>query len=274
MQGERGKVKVERTESTNTLMKELLAKGEWPEGERFLYTGFQTAGRGQAGNGWESEEGKNLLCSILMPPRTNIFDLNVIVSVAVYRTAQAVLQQCGLTATRSYSNAISIKWPNDIYWQDKKVAGILIENAIIGNEVKYSIAGIGLNVNQTTFVSNAPNPVSMKLITGAETNIDALMQALMTQIKAAEAMSEEQVWTYYREHLYRKEGFWRFIEREVSLAPTMNYSPSLEERDGERFDKSPFLARIADILPDGEIVLQDQQGKERKYHFKQVRYVI
>lgn len=274
MQGERGKVKVERTESTNTLMKELLAKGEWPEGERFLYTGFQTAGRGQAGNGWESEEGKNLLCSILMPPRTNIFDLNVIVSVAVYRTAQAVLQQCGLTATRSYSNAISIKWPNDIYWQDKKVAGILIENAIIGNEVKYSIAGIGLNVNQTTFVSNAPNPVSMKLITGAETNIDALMQALMTQIETAEAMSEEQVWTYYREHLYRKEGFWRFIEREVSLAPTMNYSPSLEERDGERFDKLPFLARIADILPDGEIVLQDQQGKERKYHFKQVRYVL
>lgn len=274
MQGERGKVKVERTESTNTLMKELLAKGEWRGDERFLYTGFQTAGRGQAGNGWESEEGKNLLCSILMPPRTNIFDLNVIVSVAVYRTAQAVLQQCGLTATRSYSNAISIKWPNDIYWQDKKVAGILIENAIIGNEVKYSIAGIGLNVNQTTFVSNAPNPVSLKLITGAETNIDALMQALMTQIEAAEAMSEEQVWTYYREHLYRKEGFWRFIEREVSLAPTMNYSPSLEERDGERFDKSPFLARIADILPDGEIVLQDQQGKERKYHFKQIRYVL
>lgn len=274
MQGERGKVKVERTESTNTLMKELLAKGEWPEGERFLYTGFQTAGRGQAGNGWESEEGKNLLCSILMPPRTNIFDLNVIVSVAVYRTAQAVLQQCGLTATRSYSNAISIKWPNDIYWGDKKIAGILIENAILGNEVKYSIAGIGLNVNQTTFVSNAPNPVSLKLITGAETNIDALMQALMTQIETAEAMSEEQVWTYYREHLYRKEGFWRFIEREVSLAPTMNYSPSLEERDGERFDKLPFLARIADILTDGEIVLQDQQGKERKYHFKQVRYVI
>lgn len=274
MQGERGKVKVERTESTNTLMKELLAKGEWPEGERFLYTGFQTAGRGQAGNRWESEEGKNLLCSILMPPRTNIFDLNVIVSVAVYRTAQAVLQQCGLTATRSYSNAISIKWPNDIYWQDKKVAGILIENAIIGNEVKYSIAGIGLNVNQTTFVSNAPNPVSLKLITGAETNIDALMQALMTQIEAAEAMSDEQVWTYYREHLYRKEGFWRFIEREVSLAPTMNYSPSLEERDGERFDKSPFLACIADILPDGEIVLENQLGQQRKYHFKQVRYVL
>jgi len=247
-------------------MKELLAKGEWPEGERFLYTGFQTAGRGQAGNRWESEEGKNLLCSILLPPRKDLFYLNVLTSVAVHKMVNSQFS--------ILNSQLTIKWPNDIYWQDKKVAGILIENAIIGNEVKYSIAGIGLNVNQTTFVSNAPNPVSLKLITGAETNIDALMQALMKEIEAAEAMSEEQVWTYYREHLYRKEGFWRFIEREVSLAPTMNYSPSLEERDGERFDKSLFLARIADILPDGEIVLQDQQGKERKYHFKQVRYVI
>jgi BirA family biotin operon repressor/biotin-[acetyl-CoA-carboxylase] ligase len=278
VQGERGKVKVERTESTNTLTKELLAKGEWPEGERFLYTGFQTAGRGQAGNGWESEEGKNLLCSVLIGNRASDIDhpfyLNVLVSVAVHRVIQSELCQAKPVCTLSGEADLTIKWPNDIYWQDKKVAGILIENAIIGNELKYSIAGIGLNVNQTTFVSNALNPVSMKLITGAETNIDALMQALMTQIEAVEAMSGEQVWTYYREHLYRKEGFWRFIEREVSLAPTMNYSPSLEERDGERLDKSPFLARIADILPDGEIVLQDQQGKERKYHFKQIRYVL
>jgi len=172
------------------------------------------------------------------------------------------------------NSQLTIKWPNDIYWQDKKIAGILIENAILGNELKYSIAGIGLNVNQTVFVSNAPNPVSLRQITGKETNIDELMCALMKEIEALEQMSAENVWTYYREHLYRKDGFWRFIEREVSLAPTMNYSPSLGERDGERFDKSPFLARIADILPDGEIVLQDQQGKERKYHFKQVRYVI
>ncbi len=281
MQGERGKVKVERTESTNTLMKELLAKGEWPEGERFLYTGFQTAGRGQAGNGWESEEGKNLLCSVLIGNRASDIDhpfyLNVLVSVAVHRVIQSVLCQAKPVCTLSGENRealivplgkeadLTIKWPNDIYWQDKKVAGILIENAIIGNEVKYSIAGIGLNVNQTTFVSNAPNPVSLKLITGAETNIDALMQALMTQIKAAEAVSEEQVWTYYREHLYRKEGFWPFVEREVSIAPTMN---------ADRYTEGVFLAKIENVRTDGEIVLQDQQGKERKYHFKQVRYVI
>lgn len=269
MQGERGKVKVERTESTNTLMKELLAKGEWPEGERFLYTGFQTAGRGQAGNGWESEEGKNLLCSVLIGNRASDIDhpfyLNVLVSVAVHRVIQSVLCQAKPVCTLSGKAGLTIKWPNDIYWQDKKVAGILIENAIIGNELKYSIAGIGLNVNQTTFVSNALNPVSMKLITGAETNIDALMQALMTQIEAVEAMSGEQVWTYYREHLYRKEGFWPFVEREVSIAPTMN---------ADRHTEGVFLAKIENVQADGEIVLQDQQGKERKYHFKQVRYVI
>ena len=242
---------ISSTYSTNTLLKELLAKGEWPKGERFLYTAFQTAGRGQAGNGWESEEGKNLLCSILLPPRKDLFYLNVLVSVAVHK----LIGIAGLT----------IKWPNDIYWQDKKIAGILIENAILGNEVKYSIAGIGLNVNQTTFLSSAPNPVSLKQISGKETDIDALMQALMAQIEALEAMDEAQVWAYYRDHLYRREGFWPFVEREVSTAPTMN-----ADRKTEGF----FLAKIENVRTNGEIELRDQSGNLRIYHFKQVRYVI
>jgi len=234
------------TNSTNTLLKELVAKGEWREGERFIRAGYQTAGRGQTGNGWESEADKNLLCSILMPPRQNLFELNVITAVAVQRIL---------------GEAFTIKWPNDIYWNDKKVAGILIENAIIGNEIKYSIAGIGLNVNQTTFVSNAPNPVSLKQITGIDYDLDELMAQLMTAVGRA---LKEDVWEYYKAHLYRREGFWPFVEREVSTAPTMN-ADSLTDS---------FMACIKDILPTGEIVLQDQQGKERKYHFKQVRYVI
>jgi BirA family biotin operon repressor/biotin-[acetyl-CoA-carboxylase] ligase len=231
-------------------MKELLAKGEWREGERFLYTAFQTAGRGQAGNGWESEEGKNLLCSILLPPRKELFDLNVLTAVAVQRLL---------------GEGFTIKWPNDIYLQDKKVAGLLIENAIIGNEVKYSIAGIGLNVNQTIFLSSAPNPVSLKQISGKETDIDALMQALMTQLEALEAMDEAQVWAYYRDHLYRREGFWPFVEREVSTAPTMN---------AEKGAEGIFLAKIENVRTNGEIELRDQAGNLRTYHFKQVRYVL
>ena len=237
---------IARTNSTNTLLKELIANGQWPKAEKYLYAGYQTAGRGQTGNGWESEEGKNLLCSILLPPRKNLFELNVIVAVAVQRLL---------------GEAFTIKWPNDIYWQDKKIAGILIENAIVGNELKYSIAGIGLNVNQTEWHSDALNPISLKQITGKEYDVEALMTQLLQEIDKAQ---DEDVWEYYKAHLYRKDGFWPFVEREVSLAPTMN----------AKANANAFMAHIEDVLPTGEIILQDQQGNERKYHFKQVRYVL
>ncbi len=243
-------------------MKELLAKGEWPEGERYLYTGFQTAGRGQAGNGWESEEGKNLLCSILLPPRKDLFYLNVLVSVAVHKVIRSLLfERSGLL---SLCETVSIKWPNDIYYGDKKIAGILVENAILGSEVTYSIAGIGLNVNQTTFLSSAPNPVSLKQICGKETDIDALMHTLMAQIEALEAMDEAQVWAYYREHLYRREGKWLFAEREVNLTPS---------RILTNHPKEAFEASIAGITEQGELVLHTAEG-EKKYHFKEIQFVL
>ena len=112
---------IERTNSTNTLMKELLVRGEWPEGERWLRTDFQSAGRGQAGNSWESAPGKNLLCSVLMSYQPSAISrqpyyLNVLVSVAVHKVIRSVLcQQSGLC---SVSEAVSIKWPNDIYYGD------------------------------------------------------------------------------------------------------------------------------------------------------------
>ena len=251
---------IDRTNSTNSLMKAMLARGEWPEGEEYLYTRFQTAGRGQTGNSWESEEGKNLLCSILLQPSKTLFELNVAVSVAVHRVVREEI--------RVKSEELSIKWPNDIYWQDKKIAGILIENAIIGNEIKYSIAGIGLNINQTEWRSDAPNPVSLKQISGQEYDIDRIMNELAEEARKVLAMPHEEVRTYYRSHLYRREGFWPFIEREVSTEPTMNV-----QKNDVQYTKT-FHARIADILPTGEIVLEDRQGQQRIYHFKQVRYVL
>ena len=237
---------IARTNSTNTLLKELLAKGEWPTNDTFIRAGYQTAGRGQTGNGWESEEGKNLLCSILLPPRKNLFELNVVTAVAVQRTL---------------GSGYTIKWPNDIYWQDKKIAGILIENAIIGNELKYSIAGIGLNVNQTEWHSDAPNPVSLKQITGQTYDIETLMQQIYAEIQKA---LNEDLWSYYKAHLYRKDGFWPFVERPVSTAPTMNAQATSDA----------FMAHIEDVLPTGEIVLRDENNQQRIYHFKQIRYVL
>ena len=234
---------IESTDSTNTLLKQLAAEGNPPE---FIYAGFQTAGRGQTGNGWESEANKNLLCSILLPPRKNLFELNVAVSVAVQRLL---------------GEDFTIKWPNDIYWQDKKVAGILIENAIIGNDIKYSIAGIGLNVNQTKWKTNAPNPVSMKQITGKEYDLNVLMQQLYAEIKKA---LDEDVWEDYRAHLYRREGWWYFAEREVSIVPSRVLTEHVENK---------FLAQIKEVTEQGELVLQTKEGT-KKYHFKEIQFVL
>ncbi len=230
---------IEQTNSTNTLLKELIAKGQEPD---FIYAGYQTAGRGQTGNSWESEKGKNLICSILLPPNKNLYFLNIAVSVAILRTMKGY----GLPVTE-----VAIKWPNDIYWRDKKLAGILLENAIIGNEVKYAIGGIGLNVNQTEFTSDAPNPISLKQISGKEYAIDQLMQDLLDAIHTILNEPEEAVWSTYKAHLYRREGYWPFADQ-----------------------NGTFEAQIEDILPTGEIVLRDKNNKERIYHFKQIRYVI
>ena len=253
---------IERTDSTNTLMKEMIAKGEWQAGEEYLYTGFQTAGRGQSGNGWESEEGKNLLCSLLISRqpstvRSQPFYLNVAVSVAVHRMVNSQFS--------ILSSQLTIKWPNDIYYGDKKIAGILIENALFGSELKYAVAGIGLNVNQTEWLSNAPNPVSMRQICGEEYHIHELMRTLMDEIHTVLAMESEEVWSYYRAHLYRKDGFWPFVEREVSTAPTMNAGKETE---------GIFLAKIEDVRKDGELELRDKDGNLRTYHFKEIRYVL
>ena len=224
---------IKTTHSTSTLLKQLAAEGNPPD---FICAGFQTAGRGQTGNSWESEEGKNLLCSILLPPDKNLYFLNIAVGVALLRVI---------------GEDFSIKWPNDIYWQDKKAAGILVENAIIGNEIKYSIAGIGLNVNQTEFKSDAPNPVSLKQIRGREYDIESLMNRVLEEVHKVLNEPEQDIWSYYKSHLYRREGWYPY-----------------EDKNGV------FEAHIEDVLPTGEIVLKDRQGKERNYHFKQIRYIL
>ena len=227
---------ISSTNSTNSLVKEMLAKGEWPQTERYLYAGYQTAGRGQTGNSWESEANKNVLCSILLPPDKNLYFLNIAVSVAIIRLL---------------GGQYTIKWPNDIYYNDKKLAGILLENAIVGSEIKYSIAGIGLNVNQTVFFSNAPNPVSLKQITGKEYDIDQLMKDLLETITVVLKEPEDVIWSEYKAHLYRREGYWLF-----------------EDKNGA------FEAHIEDVLPTGEIVLRDKNSQVHKYGFKQIKYIL
>lgn len=224
-----------------------------------LRTDFQTSGRGQAGNHWESEQGQNLLFSTRLKEiglaATDQWFINMLVSVALYETLHATLSTL-------HSN-LTIKWPNDLYYGDKKLAGVLIENTLLGTRIADSIIGIGLNLNQTEWHSDAPNPISLKQITGEDYDPDEIMNIFLTTL--AQLMPNmNRIRSDYMQHLYRREGFYWWEEREVSTMPTMN---------GARTEQS-FEAQIVDITSQGELVLQTRNQDIKTYHFKQIKYIL
>lgn len=244
-------LQVSECESTNSLLMGMERRVD------YVCADYQTAGRGQAGNGWESERGMNILLSIAVErPKIAVADqfrLSMLFPLVVVETLG--LEQ------------LTIKWPNDIYYADRKLAGILIEHTVDSHGIVFSVLGIGLNVNQMTWQGSAPNPTSLRLITGHEWDRRALVEQLVKNWQQAlsRLQDADQLHRDYMARLYRREGFWPYLEREVSTVPTMNAEPNAVGQ---------FMARIKDVLPSGEILLEDEQGKERKYHFKQVRYVV
>ena len=248
---------IKETHSTSTLLRE-----QYTDALPHLYTirtDYQTAGRGQAGNTWESEKGKNLLFSTLLRHEelhaTEQWRISMWVAITLWEVLAKHLGKERLT----------IKWPNDIYYGDKKLVGILIENALIGQYVEHSIVGIGVNVHQMDWQSNAPNPISMKEITGREYDIEGLLKEWICSMKSWKNSKIEELSSAYLQHLYRREGWHEYVEREVSIAPT-----SIAEKG----TKNTFLAKIVTVTEQGELVLRLQDNAEKKYHFKQIRFVI
>lgn len=249
------------TDSTNNLLKTAVAEeAAWLREERIpvVWTGFQTAGRGQAGNGWESEWEKNLLFSVLLRkpqvPVEKQFLISMLTAVALWDTVAETIGD----------ELLTIKWPNDLYWGDKKLAGMLIENTLAGSEIAHSIIGIGLNINQEHWIGNAPNPISMRLITGQSYSSEKVLSRYMAHIETWLQRPQSEWRPAYMQHLYRREGWWHFVEREVSLTPTMN----AQTKDGG------FLARIEGITPEGELLLEHADGIRKAYHFKEIRYIL
>ena len=241
----------------------MLAEGKLLPDGYTLYTFFQTAGRGQAGNSWESEQGKNLLFSTLIRPDNilagNQFCLSMFVALTITNVINRLLMPHGLSAT--------IKWPNDIYVGDKKLVGILIENSLAGSCVDTSIAGIGINVNQTVFLSDAPNPVSLVQLTGETYDLHRLMQLVSEEFAQLKYLLSEpaKLKSLYMQNLYRRHGFHPYVEREVSVVPTSIV---------QQTDDCTFLAEIVDIDKSGCLCLLLSTGETKHYHFKQIRYVI
>ena len=248
-------IHIEETDSTNRWLRNYMATDkhglartssvrESPSQSDavIIVAEYQTAGKGCGSNSWESERGKNLTFSLLIHPQqipaNEQFRITEVASLALCETL-----------ARYISNKVEIKWPNDIYVGDRKICGMLIENRLQGPVIKDSIIGIGLNVNQRQFLSDAPNPVSLYQLTGQETDREALLKDFLEafeRISPSETTSRD-----YRERLYRK-----------------GQEAIYEDQRGR------FKARLTDVLPDGRLVLRDETNRERAYAFKEVRFVV
>ncbi|MCH5246090.1 MAG: biotin--[acetyl-CoA-carboxylase] ligase [Muribaculaceae bacterium] len=216
----------------------------------YLTATSQTSGRGQRGNSWESEPGKNVTMSILVTPR----HVNARNQFAISRAVAVAITDVINPSLATVNKQAAIKWPNDIYVDNYKVAGILIENALGGDSIIRSIIGIGLNVNQTSFVSNAPNPLSLASITGRELDIDNIAEMIATRVvELIEAIDNPGSYnSIYHSRLWRRDGEWRFVD-----------TASGKE----------FTAGIDHVANDGCLHLETD-SELRQYYFKEVAFIL
>ena len=236
-------IRLKEIDSTNRFLREL--KDEQEDEMVVAVADFQTAGKGQGSHTWESEAGKNLLFSIKVHPRWVPVRQQFLLSMA---GAIAIKE-----ALETYVAGITLKWPNDVYWNDKKISGTLIETSIDSKGIKTCIFGIGINVNQEAFHSDAPNPVSLRQILGHEVDKDELLQKVIggfrryyELLRRADYMDVSGI---YHLSLYRRKGFHRY-----------------EDADGD------FEGAFVEVEDDGHLILHDKQGVIRSYSFGEVKF--
>lgn len=242
---------LQETDSTNRYLTQLCdEQGSSLAEMTTIAADFQTAGKGQRGNHWEAEPGENLLFSIVLYPTfleaKNQFAISQLAALALKDTMEG------------FTPNISIKWSNDLYWKDCKMGGILIEHDLQGNMLKRSIIGIGLNINQETFHSDAPNPVSLRQITGHQYHRSPILDHFMEHLSFSYRNLQDKGEDYrqllnerYNESLFRRLEWHRYVDEHGS-----------------------FEALLLRTEPDGRLVLLDRENRERKYWFKEVSFVV
>ena len=238
-------IHLKETDSTNRFLQMLTGQEDIPA-ESIVLADYQTSGRGQQGNGWVSEAGMNLTFSVLLKPNnlpaSQFFSISETVSLSV----RNVLTE--------YVDNVTVKWPNDVYCDDRKISGILIENTLAEGLISQSIAGIGININQIRFGNDAPNAISLRIITGKPIDrmevLECFQQEFTRQYARLDAARFGEIHTDYRAVLYRKSGFYPYQDA-----------------------AGVFEARIADIEPRGTLVLERTDGTFSGYAFKEVRFL-
>ncbi len=230
--------------STNDWLSENIESIELPS---VIHTNFQSGGKGQGGKKWDSEKGKNILASIIMPVQNLRADQNFFISKI---TALSVLE-----SLNEYLDEAVIKWPNDILFNGMKIAGILIENKLSADQVVQTIIGMGININQTEFPKMDIEPTSLKRITSKETDLDEFLNSLlMTFLEYFELLDRNEfdlIDKYYFSHL-------------------LNFNIWAEYK----FEDVPFKGIIRDVMDDGYLIMETSDGKFRKYGFGEISYVL
>lgn len=208
----------------------------------------QTKGRGQHGNIWHSAKGENLLFSFVVFPNAikaeDQFMLNKVVSLSVRHFIENLLK-----------SEVYIKWPNDIYIDNKKIAGILIEHSIMNDMLSSSIIGIGINVNQVAFPKEIPNPVSLKLVSGIGYNLDECLDVFLNTFQK-----------YYK----------MFISKEIEFLNEeyLNALYLLEKKGNFLFNKNLITATIKDVDKFGRLMLADENNKIFTCDFNEIKFVL
>ncbi len=238
-------VRIQNTDSTNNYAKQQIRLKDLPEGTVFLAY-EQSAGRGQLRNSWESEPGENLTFSMILYPDfleiRHQFMISKVVTLGIYK------------ALHEYVGQLKIKWPNDIYAGNQKLGGILIENSIMSGSIRNSVVGIGLNVNQTVFVSDAPNPVSLKLLTNEHFDCEIILTRVLTGINwyydLLSKGDQDQINQEYIFCLYRLNEMHRF-----------------------KSDSGIFSGEIIGVNEIGQLQIRTKDAKIVEFHFKEVEFL-
>ena len=237
-------IKLDAIDSTNSYLKKLLTK-ESLDDLTVVISKHQTKGKGRNGNIWANDASLNLAFSIYKRfNRLNInnkFILNLISSIAVFHLL-----------SENKLNKLTIKWPNDIMSENKKISGILIENSVKGKFINHSVIGVGINVNQRNF-KNLPNATSMFIETRREFSLDILagrLGEIFYKNFLKFEKNEEALLKYYNNQLFLKNTDWNFITK-----------------DGKRFS-----GKITRINKNGELIIMKADKREVNYTENEIRF--
>lgn len=239
-------IKLSAIDSTNSYLKKLAAE-ELPKNFTVVQAEHQLLGRGQMGTVWESVTGKNLTFSVLVCFSnlriTDQFYLSMAVALAILKVLKPYVK-----------NKLFVKWPNDILADKNKLAGILIENVLGRNSIKYAVIGVGLNVNQENFSNEIKNVTSLKKIVGENFQRDELLEDIINSLKKYVNLVENQ----------------KFVELKSEYIDALfKYEvPSMyEDNLGNQ-----FLGKIVDISADGRLVVELENEKTRKFNLKEIKF--